>query len=285
MGIDLSALPAPEIVETVSFEAIVSAIKSDVILRYPEAEPVLALESEPMVKLIEVFAYRELILRARINDAAKSVMLAYATGSDLEHLAALLGVARLTDETDDRLRARTQLSLEGYSTAGPILSYKYHAMATSSEVRDIFVASLVPGEVRVVVLAEPSDSAPIGKPSSALLESVALRLNSDDIRPLCDTVAVVAADVITYGVEAALVCLPGPDTSVVLQAARTACEQYVLKQFSLGCDVTISGLHAALHQPGVMRVDLTSPSSSIAVASDQAAFCTGVVVEMNGVGV
>ena len=285
MGIDLSALPAPEIVETVSFEAIVSAIKSDVILRYPEAEPVLALESEPMVKLIEVFAYRELMLRARINDAAKSVMLAYATGSDLEHLAALLGVARLTDETDDRLRARTQLSLEGYSTAGPILSYKYHAMATSSEVRDIFVASLVPGEVRVVVLAEPSDSAPIGEPSSALLESVALRLNSDDIRPLCDTVAVVAAGVIIYNVKAALTCLPGPDTNVVLQAARTACEKYVSDQFSLGYDVTISGLHAALHQPGVMRVDLTSPSASIAVASDQAAFCTGVVVTIDGVGV
>ena len=45
-----------------------------------------------------------------------------------------------------------------------------------------------------------------------------------------------------------------------------------------------ANLHAALHQPGVMRVDLISPASSIAVANDQAARCTGIDVTISGVG-
>ncbi len=39
----------------------------------------LALE-EPIVKLLQENAYREVILRQRVNDAAKAVMLAYSTG-------------------------------------------------------------------------------------------------------------------------------------------------------------------------------------------------------------
>jgi len=59
----------------------------------------------------------------------------------------------------------------------------------------------------------------------------------------------------------------------------------VAEQFRLGYDVTVSGLHAALHQPGVMRVDLSNPSENIAVANDQAARCTGINVTIAGVGV
>ena len=46
--------------------------------------------------LLEVCAYRELLLRNRlVMEAAKHTMLAYATESDLENLAASLGVENL----------------------------------------------------------------------------------------------------------------------------------------------------------------------------------------------
>ena len=285
MSIDLTKLPAPAVVESLNFETILATIKADVIANYPDAASTLQLESEPITKLIEVFAYRELMLRARINDAARSVMLAYASSSDLDHLAALVGVSRLDGETDERLRYRTQLSLEGFSTAGPVLSYVFHALSASNQVKDVYVHSPIPGDVRVVVLAAPSTENPGGVPAADLLTAVGSELNAEDIRPLCDTVSVLPAAVITYTVAATLTCVPGPDTAVVLAAAIAAIESYTADQFRLGYDITVSGIHAALHQPGVMRVDLTSPPASIVVASDQAARCVSVSVSIAGVGV
>jgi len=51
----------PDVVETLNYEAIVAAIKADVEAAAPEFADVLALESEPVVKLIEAFAYRETV--------------------------------------------------------------------------------------------------------------------------------------------------------------------------------------------------------------------------------
>lgn len=285
MSIDLTKLPAPAVVESLNFETILATIKADVIANYPDAAATLQLESEPITKLIEVFAYRELMLRSRINDAARSVMLAYAGSTDLDHLAALVGVSRLDGEADERLRYRTQLSLEGFSTAGPVLSYVFHALSASNQVKDAYVHSPIPGDVRVVVLAAPSTENPGGVPAPDLLTAVGAALNADDIRPLCDTVSILPATVSTYAVAATLTCTPGPDTAVVLAAAVAAIESYATEQFRLGYDITVSGIHAALHQPGVMRVDLTSPPVSIVVAPDQAARCVSVDVSVAGVGV
>jgi len=59
------------------------------------------LESDPARKLLEVFAYLDLLLRGRINDALRALLLAYASGADLEQLAANVSVIRLADEADD----------------------------------------------------------------------------------------------------------------------------------------------------------------------------------------
>jgi len=82
-AVDLSTLPAPDVIEELSHAAAVQAIRDDVVARFPEIAPVIDLPSEPARKLIEAFAYRETLLRARINDAARAVFLASATGADL----------------------------------------------------------------------------------------------------------------------------------------------------------------------------------------------------------
>lgn len=56
-----------------NYEQIVKEIKSDLIKADPNLAPALALESEPMVKLIEVFAYRLLDMQNRINQATKDI--------------------------------------------------------------------------------------------------------------------------------------------------------------------------------------------------------------------
>ena len=73
--IDLSQLPAPDVVETLDFETILAERKATLVSLYPEEQQeavarTLALESEPLVKYLEENAYREVIWRQRVNDAA-----------------------------------------------------------------------------------------------------------------------------------------------------------------------------------------------------------------------
>jgi len=103
---DLASLPTPAVIETLSFETIFSELQTEFQSRYPNYSALLA--SDPAVKLLEVAAYREVLLRNRINAAAKASLLAFATGSDLDHLAAFYGVERLAAEDDEALRLRTR---------------------------------------------------------------------------------------------------------------------------------------------------------------------------------
>lgn len=286
MSIDLSALPPPDVVEPLNFETIFATMKADAIAVAPELADALALESEPATKVLAVVAYRELLLRARVNDAARSVMLAFARSSNLDHLVALFGVGRAAGEKDDRLLKRQQLSLESYSTAGPTLGYLYHALTATPAVRDAFVYSPTPGTVSIVVLAEPSDENPGGVPSQPLLDSVKSSANADDVRPLCDTVIAEPAQVLNYELVAQLELAPGVGASVALKAAQAAAVEHVQAQFMIGLDITVSGLKKALRATGVQRVSIVSPAPPadaaddilIAVTNRQAAMCTGITV-------
>ncbi|MGD7330276.1 baseplate assembly protein, partial [Ralstonia pseudosolanacearum] len=133
--IDLSQLPAPAVVETLDYEAILAERKDYFVSLYPADQrdavrATLELESEPITKLLQENAYRELVWRQRVNDAARGVMLAFAEGEDLEQIAANFNVQRLTitpaDDTtvpptpavmegDDSLRERAQEAFEGLS--------------------------------------------------------------------------------------------------------------------------------------------------------------------------
>ena len=296
-AIDLSKLPAPQVVETLDFEVILAQLKADLSARAPELAAALELESEPLTKLLEVAAYREIVLRARINDAARAVMLPHATGADLDNLAALYGVTRAiltpADETttpptpavfegDDRLRQRAQLALEGFSVAGPKGAYLFWGLNASPEVKDITVLSPTPGQVQITVLSALGD----GTPDAALVETVAAALNAEEVRPLCDTVTVHAATIQPYTVQANLTLYDGPDTATVMASALASIQAYVTARHRLGNDVTISGLHAALHVEGaVQNVELISPTEDLVIGGTVAAYCdpeTGITLTMAG---
>jgi phage-related baseplate assembly protein len=92
-AVDLSQVPSPAVVEQLDFETILQAMLSDLISRDPTFNALV--ESDPAYKILEVAAYREVIIRQRVNDAAHAVMLAYAIGPDLDQLGANYGVQRL----------------------------------------------------------------------------------------------------------------------------------------------------------------------------------------------
>lgn len=161
---DVAALPVPDVVETLDYEAIVSAIKTDYLTRYPALTA--ALESEPVVKLIEAVAYRELILRQRVNDAVQAVFASTAKGSDLDTLAAMQGVIRAVVkeatanepavmETDAQLLNRYLLSFSRYG-AGSRGALAYHAYSAVPDLTDAAVIGPAvhgrSGDVDLVIL-------------------------------------------------------------------------------------------------------------------------------------
>lgn len=290
-AVDLSRLPAPAIVEVLS----VDAIYADMLARLQALVPAFdaTVESDPSVKLLEIAAYREFLLRARVNDAAKAVMVAYAVGNDLDQLAAVFGVARLTItpadaingaaavmEDDDAFRRRLVLAPEGYSVAGPEGAYIFHALSADAAVLDASATSPTPGQVLVTVLARAGD----GSAPAALLTAVAAYISADERRPLTDQVVVQSAAIVDYTVQATITTFAGPDSSIVLANAQAQLAAYVLRSQRLGRDITSFGISTALGVEGVQNVTLTQPANDIVLTRQQCAFCTGIALIYAGVG-
>lgn len=293
--VNLSQLPAPNVVETLSFETILADILADFYDRMNSTgQPFTALlESDPAYKLAECAAYRELLVRQRINESAKAVMLAYATGANLDQLGANVNVGRLTIttaddttvpptpavmESDADFRARIQLSPEAYTTAGSEGSYIFHALGADADIKDVQAISPTPGVVTVYVLSRSGD----GTASQTLLDKVNATLSDETVRPMTDQVGVQAASIIGYEIIAELVMYPGPDSSVVLQAAIDAVTTYAESVRRIGYDVTLSGIYAALHQPGVQSVTLVSPTAALVIGDGQASHATAITVTVAG---
>lgn len=296
--VNLSQLPTPNVVETLDFETILAARKARLLELVDEdqreqVEETLTLESEPLTKLLEENAYREIVWRQRVNEAAKAVMLAYASGSDLDQLAANCDIERLvvdegdpdayppvppTYESDRDLRMRVQQAREGLSVAGPRGAYVYHSLSADGRVSDASAISPNPAEALVTLLSTEGD----GTASAELIGIVETALSDEDVRPVADRVTVQSAEIIDYAVEATLYIYPGPEQEPILDAAEAALDDYVSAQRRLGRDIRISAIHAALHVEGVQRVELTSPESDVVLDETQAAHCTSQTVTVGG---
>lgn len=290
-AVDLSRLPAPSVIEPLSFEEIYAEMLASLQALVPGFDATV--ESDPAVMLLQVCAYRELMLRGRVNDAAKAVMPAFATGTDLDHLAALMSVARLelspgdpttnippTYEDDTALRARLVLAPEGFSVAGPEGAYIFHARSADGEVLDASATSPAPGQVLVTILSRTGN----GTASPQLVAKVAAHVSDETVRPLTDAVTVQSATILNYQVVATITTYSGPDGSIVLAEAKRRLDAYRQRQHRLGLDVTRSGIIAALHAEGVQNVVLAEPPSDIVVDRTQAAWCTGITITYAGTG-
>jgi len=276
-AINLSGLTPPDIIETLDYEAIVTAMRNDLVERFPLIAGVIDLESEPARKLIEAFAYREMRLRARINDAARAVLLASSYGTNLDHLGALFATARQAGETDDRFRRRIQLAPEAFSVAGPEGAYQYHALTVAPWARDVSAVSRRPGVVRVTVLKEGANPTP----TLDEREGIRLHLKDEAIRPLTDVVEVLAPIIRQTAIVARLTLYPGPDGEVVRQRALAAVTSWVEKNRMLGMNLRRSALFAALHQEGVHSVDLVSPAQDLVLDVTEVYAIDGIEVTIN----
>ena len=272
---ELAGLPTPQVLETLRFETVFDALLRDFQVRYPQYSALLA--SDPAIKLIEVAAYRELLLRARINEAARANLLAFAVGNDLEHLGAFYGVTRLPQEQDEPLRRRIRARIMGFANAGGAAHYRYWALSASPEVADVAVDSPGPGRVRISVLPTGhSDTVP-----EALLETVRATVLRDDVRVLTDTVEVVPVSLVPVTVSAQIWLYP--DTPMaVFEGLALRLTRELAQAAVLGWDLTRSWLIGQLQQAGIHKVELISPDADIRIHSTQAVRLTDVQLTFAG---
>ncbi|MBK1874590.1 baseplate assembly protein [Marinobacter sp. 1-3A] len=296
--INLAQLPAPRIVETLDFETVLEERKQSLLSLVSDeqrssVEATLQIESEPLTKLLQENAYREIQWRQRVNEAAKAVMLAHSSQADLDNLVANYDVERLiidpgnpdalppvpaTLESDEDLRLRAQQAWEGLSVAGPRGAYEYKALSADGRVSDATATSPSPAQVVVTLLANEGD----GTVSQEVIDRVEASLSDEDTRPVGDRLTVQSATIVNYQVDATLFVYPGPEQEPILLAAQASLQKYIGTQRRIGRDIRISAIHAALHVEGVQRVELAQPTVDVVLDETEAAFCTSSAVVIGG---
>jgi phage-related baseplate assembly protein len=271
---NISNLPPPDILQPVDYEAVLAEMRSDLVELAPELTAVLAVESEPITKMLEIMAYWRIHDRQMVNDAVKSNLLSFARGGDLDQLASFYDVARLAGETDEPFRNRLQANIKGWSP-GSIDYYRFHALSVDPTIQGAYAASPESGLIRVAVLFA-------GETDETLLTAVRDRLTNPAVRLLTDRVEVVAAILIPVSVQADIWLRPDSPPGV-MDTINSGFPELFNKSRSLGWNLAKSWIIAALHISGVKRVELTAPTDDIDVASDQCVELTGFEIVKKGV--
>lgn len=299
MSVDFSSLPNPNFVDVIDFETIFNDRKEYFISLYPQDQQdairrTLSRESEPVTKLLQENAYREMILRNQINEKALATQLAFAKTADLDVWGANFDVVRLIIsaadttttppspaiyESDEDFRYRIQKKLDALSTAGPESAYEYHALSADSRVADVKCSSPAPAHALLTILQRDTAS----NASTSELNNIVLNyVSADKKRPTADRVQVQSAEIIEYQIQAKLHINNVPETEAVFAAAMKSISAYVNTSKRLGNGVYFSDIYSALKVTGVDRVELTSPTEEIILNKFQAATCTNINLTVAG---
>jgi phage-related baseplate assembly protein len=260
----LNDLQSPQIIEELSFEEILQQMKERLVAI--DQEYTAFLGSDPVMKLMEVAAYRELLLRQRINQAAKANLLAFATGSDLANLSLFYGITRKEGETDEELRTRTHAKIVGWSSAGSREAYKFHALNSDPMVKEANADSPEPGLVRISILSKENG----GVVSQDLLEKVTTYMMREDVRMLTDTVEVVPCGLIEINVKAKIILMSSTPPEIL----KNIRESFILafsKIAGLGVSISRAWIISNLFANGVKDVELQSPTEDVLVTEIECA--------------
>lgn len=276
--IDLTQLPAPDAIEVIAFEDIFARKKQRLIELCPPAirtalAAALELESEPLTIDLQQQAYSEMLVRQRINEAARAGFLALAAGADLDHIGAGRGLARKIiqaadpaanppvpeiRETDAAYRRRIQLHPEKFAAAGPRAAYIAHALDVP-DVADANPVRPVAGTVRVYVKSYKNG----GVPTPELLAAVKNHLSAETRRPLNDLVEVAAARPKNITIEYETTFEQGPDKTLVAAKQRSDLDTVLADNAMLAGSLALSKIIGALDVVGAKKVRLIQPTADI----------------------
>lgn len=160
-------------------------------------------------------------------------------------------------ESDDSLRLRIHLAPAAYSSAGTEDAWKYFVRECNPSVTDILVANPEPRVVRVRYLLEGGEV-----PGAESLAEMREYLTRDDIKPLTDTVEVLAPETKPYSLSLTYyINRSSKSSALTIQASvEKAVQDYILWQGKkLGRDINPSELTKLILAAGAKRVEITEP--------------------------
>ncbi|MBT9291854.1 baseplate assembly protein [Prosthecodimorpha staleyi] len=284
--LDLSRLQAirPAVLVDIDFEALLVERLARLQEELPAVD-VLGLETDPLVRLQRVDAYREMLDRHRLNEGFRALLPAFARGTDLDHIALRAGILRqeLTPATpsspavmepDDALRLR-YFAAFGAPAAGSEDAYVFAALTAWPGAWDVRCVGPdehgQPGAVDVVLTAPDGQTV-----ATETLAAVSAALNAKTVRPLTDQVSVLAATIEPYAVALTAEILPGPDPAAVRTDIVARLGTITAERYRAGGEVPLAALAAAGYAAGAVMVSVMSPVTSIARSPYAAPWCTSI---------
>ena len=289
-SLDLSLVPAPQVVKPVDYETIRAARIAELTARFTAAGvpfDVGAIESDPSVIHQEEDAYREMLDRQAVNDAAVSVMLAYAIGADLDNLAALLGLQRLTItpatdtlpavlQSDNELRALCRVALEGAAVGLTGGGYRLIALQAAPEVKAVGLVKSPGGRVDVILLGRTTD----GLVAPDAVARVNTILQADDGGQLTDIVTVRSVTPLAYDIIVDAIIPAGPSPAPIRAASVAALAAAAARLQTIGGVAPTDALIAAGRVAPMTKFSLVSPAEDIVAAPDAAPYARSITVNL-----
>lgn len=305
--IDLSKLPPPDIIESLDYESLYQEILADFAVLMGDNFTAY-LESDPVIKVLEAFAYREMLLRARVNDAARAVCLAWAVGDDLTNLAADFDMQRLlitpenlstvpptpaVYENDERFRIRRQLAPELLTSVGTYGEYLARVLESSALIYD---ARIVGPKLQYIDgIPTTFNEVPVGYvygyvlsnennthiPSAELINTIQAHIDNSEIAKFGELFLALPGEIVEYEISAELTIFPGPAGEAVQAAALADVTTLTNDLFKLGYDINRAIITAALNVPGVQNIALALPAADIVIAENQAGKCAAINITIN----
>lgn len=158
---DISKLAEPDFIDRDA-----DVITADLVAKYEQlsGKPLYPAQADRL--MIDVIAYREMLVRSAINEAAKQNLIAFANGVMLDYLGDFFGVVRLDNETDEQLRVRIRLAPESYATTGSRQAYRFHTLSTDAAIIDCNAVRGDNGNIYIYILT------PDGTASTDLIQAV-----------------------------------------------------------------------------------------------------------------
>lgn len=297
MAIDLTLVPLPDVIETLSYDRIREELIVDFKRRWekvretkPELPPynVEMLETDPALILIEVFSARELLWRARGNEVARAVMLSSARGTDLDNFAADFSMTRRilridsagnpVLESDEEFRQRRNLAPDGYAAAGPEDAYRYFAWSADPMIKQVEAIKGLNNRCDIIVLGRDGD----GTVPQTVIAKVYAALSPKTRRPLTDSVYVRSATIVPQPIRVSVTAQTGPDKSTVAARAKASLEAYAQSRSSIGKSLRVDGIIGAAHLNNALEtIQVIEPAFDIDPGAYGTVFVPEVIVEVS----
>ncbi len=283
-AIDLSTVPLPSAIETVSVPALRAAFKERFLLAWEEerardatlpAFTIGELEANPVAILGRVFSFLRLLDRQRVNDVVRALFVTTATGANLDALVARQNVGRLVlqaatpasaavMEDDASLLRRYLLSFDRGS-AGTAGRYLFEAWTAWPQMADARVNGHAVhgrrGDTDIVI------AGPAGRmPTEAERAVVAAACLAPHVVPEAVAVTVLTARRVEYAVRLRVEVPPGPDVSLVRTALLRTVEAAAAARCVIGGEIPAGFFRGiAYGNPNVIAADDPVP---VLIAAD-----------------